>query len=134
MNNGYRLTVGTLDTRSSILFVLVHLVAVGRGASLLPVVGLLESDLVHVNVFAELADALSGGQGLLQGRDDSRVDRLGELDVDSNVKVSKFVVSERRHTLVGDDLERVCSLVSAPRATIPRDSLGLMISPGTIVT
>ena len=126
--------MGTLDTRSSILLVLVHLVAVGRSASLLPVVGLLESDLVHVNVFAELADALSGGQGLLQGRDDSRVDRLGELDVDSNVKVSKFVVSERRHTLVGDDLERVCSLVSAPRATIPRDSLGLMISPGTIVT
>jgi hypothetical protein len=100
-------TLGASDTWSTIVLVLVHLVSVGSSAPPLPVVGLFKSDFVNVSLFGGLGNGVSSGEGLLEKRDESGVDRSGEVDLDLDIEVSEFVVSVRWHTLTRDDLERV---------------------------
>ena len=103
-----RLTLSTLDTWSAIIVILVHVITTGRGTSLLPVVGLLERNLVDVHVLSLLLDSQSRRQCRLECGNDGGVEVLRELDADSDVQVAELVVAERGHTSVRDDLERVC--------------------------
>lgn len=107
--------MSTLDTWTSVLIIFIHLVAVRSGASLLPVVGLLKSGLLDMDVLAGLLNSVSRGESLLQGGNNRGVNSLGKLDVDADVKVSELVVSVRRHTLMRDDLERVYRSASSQR-------------------
>lgn len=101
------LTLSALDLGSSTLLVIVvHLVLPVSVSGLLALRGLLESDLVNVDVVGELLGRRSRGEGLLEVRDELDRDRVGESDVDLDVEVSELVVSVRGHTLSRDALER----------------------------
>jgi hypothetical protein len=54
-------TLSTCNTWSSIILIFIHLVTVGSGASLLPVVGFFKGDFVKVGLLGELGHAVSGG-------------------------------------------------------------------------
>lgn len=101
------LTLSALDLGSSaLLVVVVHLVLSVNVSGLLALRGLLEGDLVNVDVVGELLGRRSRGEGLLEVRDELDRDRVREGNVDLDVEVSELVVSVRGHTLSRDALER----------------------------
>ncbi len=86
--------------------VLVHHV-VRIGTLALPLVDLLQLDLLQVDAWRELLDRVAWWERLLEEGDDRGVDVVGELDGYPDEQVARLVVSLRRHALPADDLEVV---------------------------
>ncbi len=100
------LTLCALNARpSASLLILIHLIPIRRRAPPLPVVRLLQQDLVDVSLFRKLRHLLSRWKSVLKQWDRSDIDGFGEFDIDPDVELSWFVVTEGWHPLARNDLE-----------------------------
>lgn len=95
------LLVTALDTRLVVIF--VHAVVVEIWSP--PGLGLCEDNLFDDGVLGNLVHGLPGREGLFEVVDESGIDVLWELDGEFDVEVSRFVMTQRGHTLTMNDLE-----------------------------
>lgn len=103
--NDARLTLGTLNTGSATLFVIILVHAISSSTLLLPLRRLLQVDLLLEHLAGDLVQLPSGRQGLLESGELIGGEGVGELDVELDVKVTVVVVTMRGHTLTLDDLD-----------------------------
>jgi len=76
---------------------------------LLPLARLRQLDLVDVKSLGNVLGWCPRRKSGFESRDEGRVYRIGEDDVELDVEVSELVMTEGRHSLAGDSLEVIWS-------------------------